>query len=474
LRNSHLPLPRLKILGERRRPRRKELIMKSQTRCLGLFVAFAMLACLGPIEEAASGPSGDGFRGRVVYVPADIRSMYVLDLPAGTITDITPSGPQVMFGPAWSRDGEWITFVGGRPLNVQIYVMKADGSGLKNLTGSTYLGGADLSVPTFSPDGNRIAFQRVYGNIYIINRDGTNLVNTGVRGGHVRWSPDGTRILFTNWGFTYTSDLFVYDLRDGSVTQVTYHQGNAAFVFGAWSPDSKRLAATWLDPSTRKGDILVLNVDGTGTPVNLTSDLTNSSEGIVAWTADGKHIVFLSNMAGNSDVWAMKPDGTGRTNLTNSPHVNESWAHVTALPDTTPPVVSLSVTPTRLWPPNHKMSSIDLGLTVSDDGDPDPWVEVDIRSSEPDDAQGNGDGATTGDIRLAFTDEIYSSSPSEPTVSWSGYLSDFELSFDELLLRAECAGEGDGRTYTVEVTVTDASGNATTEFETVSVPHDAK
>jgi hypothetical protein len=41
-----------------------------------------------------------------------------------------------------------------------------------------------------------------------------------------------------------------------------------------------------------------------------------------------------------------------------------------------------------------------------------------------------------------------------------------------LELRAERAGDGSGRTYTVSVTATDAAGNSTTVPVNVVVPHD--
>jgi len=60
-------------------------------------------------------------------------------------------------------------------LSSDIYVVNADGTDLRNLT----LSKAGHDVPSWSPDGSKIAFASDrYGNweIYIMNADGSNLV----------------------------------------------------------------------------------------------------------------------------------------------------------------------------------------------------------------------------------------------------------------------------------------------------------
>ncbi len=119
--------------------------------------------------------------------------------------------------------------------------------------------------------------------------------------------------------------------------------------------------------------------------------------------------------------------------------------------DTTAPVVTVSLTPGILWPPNHKMVDITAIVSVSDIADPSPTLNlISIVSSEPDNAPGNGDGNTVNDIQGA----------------------EFETEDNAFQLRAERDGNGNGRTYTIIYTVTDASGNTATEVVTVSVPHD--
>jgi hypothetical protein len=125
---------------------------------------------------------------------------------------------------------------------------------------------------------------------------------------------------------------------------------------------------------------------------------------------------------------------------------NESSADVTVF-DTTPPIIeSLSVTPTTLWPPNHKMVPVFAEVVATDTCDPNPVCAiVAVNSDEP--QEGTGDGNFSPDWLLL-----------------GGLTAD---------LRAERAGPRDGRVYTLTVECTDTSGNVSLPATAdVSVPHD--
>jgi len=68
------------------------------------------------------------------------------------------------------------------------------------------------------------------------------------------------------------------------------------------------------------GEIWTMDANGAN-PVNLTPDWPDSEEDSPSWSPDGQWILFPSNRGGNWDLWAMRPDGTGRTNLTSSPDI---------------------------------------------------------------------------------------------------------------------------------------------------------
>ena len=74
--------------------------------------------------------------------------------------------------PAWSPDGRKIAFGG----DGEIYVMNADGRGLRRLTRNPASDGS----PAWSPDGRRIAFgSERDGNleVYVMNTDGSGQRN---------------------------------------------------------------------------------------------------------------------------------------------------------------------------------------------------------------------------------------------------------------------------------------------------------
>ena len=105
---------------------------------------------------------------------------------------------------AWSPDGRRIAIVGnpmfppstGTPYTYDstIYVMNADGSGQRRLTGTA---GFEDS-PAWSPDGQKIAFGRD-GGVYVVNADGSGerrLTRNRAAFHGPAWSPDARRIAF--------------------------------------------------------------------------------------------------------------------------------------------------------------------------------------------------------------------------------------------------------------------------------------
>jgi len=93
----------------------------------------------------------------------------------------------------------------------------------------------------------------------------------------------------------------------------------------AWSPDGKHIAF-YSEVGGKPADLFLVNADGTGLR-QLTDTL--AAEGYPAWSPDGTQIAFESHTAdGNFDVYVMRADGTDVRRLTDHPQrdVGPAWS----------------------------------------------------------------------------------------------------------------------------------------------------
>jgi len=229
-----------------------------------------------------------------------------------------------------------------------------------------------------------------------------------------------------------------------------------------------RLASN--DPATPTVDVPVqlyvnnrpMAVPGTPQMIECTGNLSAMAmlDGTWSTDADGDPLTYLWSAPGitfddptSPTPTASFPLGTTVVTLVVNDGYQTSDPATVAVTvvDTVPPVITSTVQPSLLWPPNHKMSNITATVTATDICYPTVAVVLtSATSNEPDDAQGGGDGNTTNDIQGAAI-----GTP------------DFQV-----MLRAEREGTGMGRVYTLTYTATDGSGNAALTSSAVSVPHD--
>lgn len=189
-------------------------------------------------------------------------------------------------------------------------------------------------------------------------------------------------------------------------------------------------------------DLTVEQESHAGTQVTLYGNATDicSTQFSFTWSENGiilgteQNLTYTFNL-GTHTVAFNATDLSGNTG---------SDTVIVTVVDTTPPRMTVTATPSAIWPPNHKYVEVKINVAAFDLCDLSPQITLEsITSNEPD--RGIGDGNTTNDIVI---------------------IDDFTFK-----LRAERSGTGSGRIYTITYKATDASGNYVIASVTVEVPH---
>ncbi len=129
------------------------------------------------------------------------------------------------------------------------------------LTVDRYLDWEGVGDPQISPDGGRIVYTRRWVNkladnwesaLHLMNADGSR-PRFLVEGSSPRWSPDGTRVLFTAPDDRGRPQLFVRWMdEEGAVTQVTRVERTP--MNAMWSPDGSMVSFTMYTPGELPSD----------------------------------------------------------------------------------------------------------------------------------------------------------------------------------------------------------------------------
>ena len=188
----------------------------------------------------------------------------------------------------------------------ELYVMDADGSGVRELTST----GDSAREPAWSPDGSEIAFTAEAAGltqVFLMNSDGSDTRQlTTIRNGAFcpSWSPDGRELVVSASDGSSGYQLWVLDVRTSAMRLVAQLPGAASDP--AWSPDGSSVAFAWWTPTGNA--IYSIHPDGTGL-TRLSPDPVGGQS--PTWSPDGRWVAFAGQTPdGTSGIFLVRSDGT--------------------------------------------------------------------------------------------------------------------------------------------------------------------
>ncbi|HSB37447.1 MAG TPA: hypothetical protein VLD13_00045 [Gaiellaceae bacterium] len=194
----------------------------------------ARLPAAGVETTPAWSPDGR----RIAVVGGDVR-IRLRPLVAGLRETTLPLDGNE---PDWSPDGTRLAFQTNTRSNLlRIYVVRADGSGLRPLTSAK----GESTEAAWAPDGRRIAFTSDLdgdADIYVVRADGRGLrkiTHNTVDDMGPTWSPDGRRLAFGRSTSGWTrSAIVVVELASGAETEIVHVHDDLVYA-PDWQPRPK-------------------------------------------------------------------------------------------------------------------------------------------------------------------------------------------------------------------------------------------
>jgi TolB protein len=261
-------------------------------------------------------------RGKISFwaLEKGTGSIYLYDLEAKALTQLTHTQDDFWYPASWSPDGRYLTFVTLDDGPANIYLVDT----IEDTTISIIHSTAWDFSPAWSPDGERIAFHStVAGNsdIYIFTLhtgEIINLTNHPDDDGGPVWSPDGKKILFGSSREDKINQLFVTDIDESNLKQVTFNESPYISSY-AWSPDGSKIAFTYAEGILEDDNLYLIDADGSN-PKKLTNEgkFVGDVGEAFSWSPDGSSIAFYLDLGNyNTETFVVDVVSSEITRLTH-------------------------------------------------------------------------------------------------------------------------------------------------------------
>jgi Tol biopolymer transport system component/DNA-binding winged helix-turn-helix (wHTH) protein len=246
--------------------------------------------------------SGDSLLRRAWLLPG--AQLWALDERSGLLRRPPPepipltSGPTRWGAPLPSRDGKKI-FARGVAMQGELDRYDSQSRGFR-----PFLGGISAEYVSFSNDGKSLAYVSFpEGILWKANRDGSSpvqLTDPPIYPKNIRWSPDGTQIVFFDQPARESIPESYVVLSEGGKPQRLLAEGKEPMMDANWSPDGRKLVFSTCNcidgDNATKVFIRILDL--------ASHQITTlpGSEGMISprWSPNGRFITVLSTVGSSN------------------------------------------------------------------------------------------------------------------------------------------------------------------------------